>query len=163
MKQNLDTLIQEIDGFLRKSGLIVFYGMPRGLDKVPEIEWDTKHHPDYKQFIEVAQALGVRLVILHHRQFNAEILERALEELEDSGLEFDDQRHLEGRLKEARMYDGFTCAIEISFDHNGLSYMYELHTEWYDEVSDLLDELDLNNASEDIGGDESFGGYYSKN
>ena len=163
MKQNLDTLIQEIDRFVRQAGFIVFYGMPRGLDRVPEIEWDTKNHPDYKEFLAVAEALGVKLIVLHHRQFSAAVLERGLEEIADAGFDFEEQRQLEKRLTDARVYDGFTCAIEISFDHNGLSYMYELHTEWYDEVNDLLDELDIANATDDLGEDESFGGYYSKN
>jgi hypothetical protein len=63
-----------------------------------------------------------------------------------------------------KMYDGFTCAIEISFDHNGSLHMFELHTEWYSEINALLDELDLVGASDDgDDDDDSFGGYYSKN
>jgi hypothetical protein len=164
MKLNLDTLKTEIDDYLKKSGFVVFYGFSRGLDDVPEVDWDTVHHPDYKMFLEVAKQLGTKLVVLHHRQFNSAILDRALEELATAGFEFDDQRQLESRLRELSMYDGFTCAIELSFDYSGTMYAFELRTEWYNEVNEILDQLELGGDDDDKDdGEGGFGGYYSKN
>jgi hypothetical protein len=164
VKQNLDTLKTEIATTLRESGFIVFHGMSRALDKTPEIEWDTHRYPSYQEFLAVAKALGVRIVVLHHNEFDASVLDRAIEELEGSELEFDEQRHFEKRLNDMKIYDGFTCAIELSFDHEGLTYFFELHTEWFDEVNSILSELDLAPLGEDPDeDDESYGGYYSKN
>src|SRR4051812_5822426 len=81
MKLNLDTLKNEIDAHLKQSGFIVFYGFPR-TDMTPEIDWDTTHYPDYKMFLNVAKQLDVKLVVLHQRQFNAAIIDRAIEELQ---------------------------------------------------------------------------------
>lgn len=162
MKQNLDTLKNEIDSYLKQAGFIVFYGFSRSIDDTPEIDWDTAHHPDYKQFLAVAKDLGARLIIMHHRQFNAAVVDRALEELQSTGFEYDDQRHFETRLRELNMYDGFTCVIELSFDYNGTMYMYELRTDWYSELNEILEQLDIGGDS-DLDDDETFGGYYSKN
>ena len=46
MKLNLDTLKAEIDEHLHSSGFIVFYGFSRGLEGMPEVNWDTVHYPD---------------------------------------------------------------------------------------------------------------------
>lgn len=164
MKQNLDTLKTEIAASLRDSGFVVFHGMSRALDKTPEVEWDTERYPDYMQFIAAGKELGIRMMVLHHQDFDAEVLDRALEELEGSEIPFEEQRRYEKSLSEMKIYDGFTCSIELSFDHNGLTYFFELHTDWFDEVNSILEELDLapltDESDED---DESFGGYYSKN
>jgi hypothetical protein len=162
MKLNLDTLKTEIDSYLRHSGFVVFYGMSRSIDDTPEIDWDTAHYPDYKQFLDVAKELGARLVVLHHREFDSEIIDRALDQLEGTGVEYEDGRHIEARLRELNMYDGFTCVIELSFDYQDVMYMFELRTEWYNELNDILEQLDMA-PDDDTDDDETFGGYYSKN
>ena len=70
-----------------------------------------------------------------------------------------------GRLRELRAYDGFTCAIELSFDENGRVFMFELRTDWYEEFSDLLDEIDsaIPHAEDDEPDEGPIGGYFSKN
>jgi hypothetical protein len=162
MKQNLDTLKTEIDNHLKTAGFVVFHGFSRGFDVGPQVHWDTQHHPDYKAFADVAKQLGVKLIVVHHRQFDGEILERALDQVEAVGLEYDDQRRLEARLRDLKMYEGFTCAVELSFDYNDTMYLYELRTDWYSELNDILDELDIE-LDEDEDDDETFGGYYSRN
>lgn len=164
MKLNLDTLKNEIDEYLKKSGFVVFHGFSRGLDDVPEVDWDTAHYPDYKMFLNAARELGTKLIVLHHREFNAAVIDHALDELNSAGFEYEDQRQFESRLRELRMYDGFTCAIELSFDHSGVLYVFELRTDWYNELNDILDQLEI--GGDDRSGedeDSSYGGYYSKN
>lgn len=163
MKQNLDTLKTEITNALRDSGFVVFHGLSRVTD-APEVEWDTRGYPDYRRFLEVAKELGIRLIVLHHNEFDAAVLDRAIAELEDTEIEYEEQRRYEKRLNDLKIYDGFTYTVELSFDHDGLTYFFGLHTEWFDEVNALLSELDLDALGEDMDGDdEPYGGYYSKN
>jgi hypothetical protein len=82
--------------------------------------------------------------------------------VESVGLEYEDQRRLEARLRDLKMYEGFTCAVELSFDFNNTVYMFELRTQWYTELSDILDELDIE-LDEEEEDDDTFGGYYSRN
>jgi hypothetical protein len=42
-------------------------------------------------------------------------------------------------------------------------YMFELQTDWYSELNNILDELDLADLGDDEDDDETFGGYYSRN
>jgi hypothetical protein len=164
MKLNLDSLKTEITSHLKKNGFIVFHGFSRGPDGPAEVEWDTAHYPDYKQFIDVASQLGIKLVVLHHRDFSSTIIDRAMDEISGSGMEYQDQKQLEQRLRELAMYDGFTCMIEISFDFEETVYVFELRTEWYNELNAILDELDFHSDLDaDADGEDPLGGYYSKN
>ena len=164
MKLNLDTVRTEIDEYLKSSGFVVFYGFARS-DDAKAVDWDTENHPDYKKFVECAKQLDVKLVVLHQRSFDATVIDRAIEEMEGSDVEFDERRSLEARLRELSKYDGFTCALELSFDYQDTLYLFEVHADWYEELSELMEQfdfgMDLDEDEEEE--DESFGGYYSRN
>ena len=164
MKLNLDSLKTEIASHLKTNGFIVFHGFSRNLDGGPEVEWDTFHYPDYKEFIDVASQLGIKLMVMHYREFSSTIIDRAIDEISESGLEYKDQKQIEQRLRELAMYDGFTCMIEMSFDYEETIYLFELRTEWYSELNVILEELDFHSDVEsDDRGEDPLGGYYSKN
>jgi hypothetical protein len=163
MKVNLDTLKTEIEAYLQENGFITFHGFSRNGDEEAFVEWDTSRHADFKQFLHVAKRLEVRLIVLHHRDFSAEIIDEALEELEATGLEYEDRRTYEQKLRELGVYEGFTCALELSFDYDGRVYLFEIQADWYRELNQILDELTVNGepgAGED---EDPLGGYYSKN
>jgi len=162
---NLDTLKGEIEQYLEEQGFAVFRGFPRMLDTSPLVYWDCDRYPDYKAFLSAAKAADVRLMVYHQHEFSADQIDSALERLEEIELPREEQRAMERRLKEMRMYDGFTCALELSFDHGGRIYVFDLRTEWYDELSDLLDDINMIDADPETGEDDEspMGGYFSKN
>jgi hypothetical protein len=164
MKINLDSLKTEIGTHLKENGFVVFHGFSRDVDEGPEVEWDTFHYPDYKDFVAVAKELGVKLMVLHHREFSSTIIDRAVDELASTAIEFQEQRRVEQRLRELAMYDGFTCMIELSFDLAETVYIFELRTEWYNELNVILEELDIQSGvAADEDDEDPLGGYYSKN
>jgi hypothetical protein len=56
------------------------------------------------------------------------------------------------------------CAIELSFDHDGRVFLFDLRTEWFDEFSEMLDEIQLLVPDPDEGDDDSpISGYFSRN
>jgi len=163
---NLDTLKEEIEQYLEEQGFAIFRGFPRMLDTLPLVYWDCDSYPDYKAFLETAKAVGVRLVVYHQHEFTSEQLDNALERLEECELPRDEFRLMERRLTELRMYNGFTCSLELSFDHQGRIYVFDLRTEWYDEFSDMLDDIHMLGATpgeEDDEGEGPMSGYFSKN
>jgi hypothetical protein len=50
----------------------------------------------------------------------------------------------------------------LSFDYQGRLYLFGLRTEWYDELSDIVDEIDASLPEPDEG-DDDMGGYFSRN
>src|ERR1051326_4029258 len=146
---NLDTLKGEIEGYLEDQGFAVFRGFPRMLDSVPLVYWDCDRYPDYKAFLATAKATGVQMIVYHKQEFSTEQVDNALDRLETIEMPRDEYRATERRLKELRVYDGFTCSLELSFDLQGRIYVFDLRTDWYDELSDLLEDLHLLGAGPD--------------
>jgi hypothetical protein len=58
-------------------------------------------------------------------------------------------------------YEGFTCQIELSFDHAQRTYVFEVRTDWFDELNDLVERIE--DSYQDEGDENPLSGYYSNN
>lgn len=163
MRLNLDTLKGEFLDSLEAGGFVVFHGHPRHSDSVPEVYWDSDRYPDHKMFLDAGKQAGAKMVVFHHLEFSPELLDNALERLEDSDPADEQLRNLERRLRELRAFVGFTCALELSFDHQGRIYVYEVRSDWYEDFLDILDEIDASVPDEEDGEEGPMGGYFSRN
>lgn len=165
MKPNLDVLKPEIELYIEEAGLAVFYGYSRSLETVPAVYWDCEEYPDYRLFVQSARTTGAKMIVYHQRQFFSEQIEEAIEKLHACELTAEDSRHFEERLNDLRGYEGSVCAIELSFDYQGRVFMFDLRTEWFDEFSDILDEIQLlaPYSDEEDEDDSPMGGYFSRN
>ena len=164
MRSNLNTLSSEIQEHLESRGMVIFRSYPRA-ESEPQllgaVYWDTDQHPDYREFVAAAAAVGTRLVTMHIREFNADIVDNALARLSDSELERDERRSLELRLNEMRAYEGFICQIELSFDHAQRTYVFDIRTDWFDELNDQISRMD--DYFDDDEDENPLSGYYSNN
>ena len=165
MRPNLDTLHREIEQHLESRGLAVFRSYPRAdsdSQLMGAVFWDWERHPDYREFVETACAAGVRLVTLFAREFSSDVVETALERLAEADLERDEKRALGTRLSEIQAYEGFTCQIELCFDHAQRTYVFEVRTGWFDELNELVERIEYSFQDEEE--DENpLSGYYSNN
>ncbi len=161
--ENLDKLRTEIEESLTANGFIVFYGYSRLSETHASVHWDCERYPDYKPFLEAARGCGIKLIVYHHREFSSEYIDDAMERLETADLPRDEKRTLERRLRELNTYEGFTCALELSFDCCGRMYVYERRTEWYDELMDILDDIDATLPEEEDEDEGPISGYFSRN
>ena len=163
MKPNLDSLKLEIEQYLEESGLAVFYGYSRMLESTSSVYWDCDKYPDYKPFIKAARTAGAQVIVFHERAFAPDHVIDALEQLSDCDLPRDESREFERRLNALRVYEGFICEIELSFDHQGRVFLFDLRTEWYEEYSDVLDEIQMLSADAEDDNNSPMSGYFSKN
>lgn len=162
MEQNLERLAAEIEKYLHAESFIVYHCMSRIDHRLQIVFWDHQQQPDVHRFLECAQQVGVRMVHLHKRRFDAEQRDMALELLEEADLTREERRNLEHRIQAMSKYEGQLCAVEMSFDFEGRVYMYAVETEWFAEWESILDELEM--AEPEAGEDgESYGGLYSNN
>src|ERR1700682_3328421 len=145
MKPNLDSLKIEIQEHLEHEGFAVFHGYARTTDALPAVYWDCDEYPDYQMFIKTAKAAGARLMVFHHRVFSPDQVEDAIERLEAVDMPRDEYRNLERRVKGMRVY------------------VFDLRTEWYEELGDLLDDLDLLGGEIEDEDEGPISGYFSKN
>lgn len=167
MKLNLDTLKLEIREYLESQGLAVFRGFVNELHDQRLVLWDVEREPDYRAYVECAMRAGVKMMVFNHRTFKRDMIEDAMDRLEASDLPREEARAVERRLKELRPFEGFTCSVEMVFDLDGRFYVFDLRTEWYEELLDLLDQMD--SAVPELGGEDDDedssigGGYFSRN
>jgi hypothetical protein len=155
---NLERLRKEMLEHLHAAGLVVFHSQPRAESEFSAIYWDTQGHPDFREFVAAAAAAGAKMLTLYSRDFEAGLIEDLMDRLEDSDLDRDERRAIESRLRELRAYEGFTCELELSFDLGDRVYVFERRTDWYENLLDLMDEIEMFEP-----GDEPMGGYLSKN
>ena len=164
MDLNLDTLKREILSYLEETGFAVFHSSPGTLDSGSSmVLWDTEHHPDYRMFLDVATKTGIKLILFGSREFEASDLDELVEQLDASDVPRDEQREYRSRLRNLRSYEGQTCTLELAFDYNQRLYVYELQPDWYEEFIELDEEIMARATDDEMGDDETLGGYFSKN
>jgi len=163
MTLNLDELKKEVLAYMEAEGFVVFHGYSRLAATDSFVAWDSDRLPDYRAFLGAAKKSGAKMIVYHFREFSAAHLAEAAEQIEDGELEADEQRDMERRLRKLRSYEGFTCALELSFDHEGRIYLFNLRAEWYDDYLDLMEELEVALPEGEDGEDGPMGGYYSQN
>jgi hypothetical protein len=165
MKQNLDTLKDEIEQYLASKDVVVFHGFARPNHGQSPVFWDTDHYPDFRLFVDVANRAGAKMILYSFRHFSRTMVDDAIERLGVSELPREEQRGMERRLRELRGYDGFTCSLELSFDCQGRLHVFDLRTEWYEELLEILDEIDTMPPEDEDDDEEAgpMGEYFSRN
>jgi hypothetical protein len=166
---DLDQLTTQIGSAIEASGMVTFHGVSRIGDDDHLILWDTDRVPDFREFLLCAGRLGAKVIVYHERKFIAEPIDDLREELQESDLTPPERREFERRLKALRDYVGFTAGIELSFDYNDSVYLYEVRSDFMNELLGIMSELDngyLDDAGEDdddSGGTPRPSGFFSRN
>ncbi|HZT32245.1 MAG TPA: hypothetical protein VFA33_20320 [Bryobacteraceae bacterium] len=164
MDLNLDTLKREIVEYLEASNVAVFRSTPGGLEGLPIVLWDSEGYPDYRMFLDIAQKIGTKLILVASRGFDEAEIDEAIEQLQDCDLSREERRDLENRLGSLRPYVGVTCSLELAFDYHSRLYVYELRPDWYEEFLSIGDEIAVHLPDQgDDDDDDSLGGYFSNN
>ncbi len=164
MRPNLDELKDDIQKELGAQGFVVFRGYAHHGDSRPTAYWDAAGDGDFRPFLATARQAGVKLVVFHKLEFVSGMAEDALDQLQDCELPPEERRAYERKLREMLSYHGFTCRLELSYDCEGRTYVFDLQADWYRDFLNILDELDAL-GPEDEGNQEedSMGGYFSRN
>ena len=142
MEQNLHSLKDDMVAFIEGHGLKRFHGNIK--DEVPTILWaPEEEHPDaWKDFVELAKASGVSFVTMSYTALDAEDVDFLVERLED--LSYMNEEDLE----EARWLKNFVGKVghlQIGFPCQGVMFMYEISTDWfetYERLESTADEFD---------------------
>ena len=165
MHSDLDRLRNEMQQYLENNGFVVFHGASRLTEDEGVVYWDTERHPDYHEFLNCAAKLDAKIIVLHSREFEKTSIEDVQAEIEESTLAPSERRELDRRLNALRPYTGFTSNLEISFDHAGGIYMYEVRSEFMNELLSIMAELDNGYypGEEPDEGDDPPSGFYSRN
>lgn len=164
IRQDLDTLCAEVERDLAKRPFAIFRGHHRALENRSQVDWDVIKSPDFRDYLACAERLGIRLLVFSHQKLTSQLLDQVRERLDTADLSREDARDFERTLKKLRGYEGFTSSLELSFDFESITYIFHISTPWYDELLDMIEDLD--DAIEQTGNEDDagpMGGYFSQN
>ena len=164
MTNDLGSLLPEIEAVVKEKGIALFHGKSRLAEDYPFIEWETERDPDYRKFLDAAVSCGVKLVCIHPHLFAMPELDDAVDSIAHADLPPAERRLYEKKLAELRVYLGFTCGLELTFDHQDNIYAFHLRTPWRIEFIRILDLIDDRFPDDEAEAGEPMGGpYFSRN
>ena len=114
-------------------------------EEVPTVLFEEDNPDGWKDFVEHAKAAGAAFITLSDVVLEKSDVAILIEQLrdhtfsEDEDIDLDDAEAL---LKHV----GKTGYIQLGFAHQGVMFLFETSTDWYDRFQDLME------AATDIGG-----------
>ena len=142
MEQDLHNLKDDMVAFIEGHGLRRFHGEIK--DEVPSVLWSPEEEPGdaWKDFVELAKASGVQFVTMSYSSVDAEDVDFLVERLEDLSYMTEED------MEEARWLRNFVGKIgrlQLGFPCQGVMFLYEISTEWfenYERLESAADEFD---------------------
>jgi len=137
---NLLSLKDDMVAFIEGHGLHRLPGYVT--EDIPSIVWEGDDNPDsWKDFVEMAKRVGAPFVTFSEMTLEREELDALVEEAGE--MNFPDEEATE--LAEAEWLSKFAGNlgyIQLGFVYQGLVFLHETTTEWYERYQALLEDLE---------------------
>lgn len=142
MLDDLHGVKDDMTAFIEGHGLKRFHGYVS--EEISTVNWEPGDNLDsWKDFVELAKAAGASFLTMSDVVLEKEELDFLIERLRNGGYPSDEDQE-EARM--LRIYSGKTGFIQLGWPCQGVVFLYEISTEWYDRYQRLVDYAD------DIGG-----------
>lgn len=144
MRRNeLDTLLENIEVDARQRSLAVFHAQPIwDDDHLTTIHWQSRDDvgATWKDFLDVAVARKVPMLLLIVHSFHEAAFEPSPPAFRmhldsETRAELEEQEHL---LAAAREFSGQTGRIEVGWIEGSIFYQWGQETDWYGRVWELV-------------------------
>ncbi|WP_260705825.1 hypothetical protein [Edaphobacter flagellatus] len=109
-------------------------------DDVPSVLFEEDNPDGWKDFVELAKASGAPFLtmseVVLEKSDIALLIERIRDQVypDDEAPEIDDAERLVRHV-------GKIGYLQLGFAHQGVMFLFEVATEWYDSFQDLLDTV----------------------
>ena len=133
---------QQVVGYVKSLGFNVFYGSLEYPFSIT-VRWD-REKGDLKDFMRVAKAESVRLIVIDWFDLDDEMIEAR--RLETDVIQDSDERERidrrNGSMESYRKNVGETAMISVSWVRDSVRYLYTEATDWWPDLSEIFDEID---------------------
>ena len=139
MEQDLHNLKDDMVAFIEGHGLRRFNAFIA--EDVPSVPWSAdEDHPDaWKDFVELAKASGVGFVTMNYAGLDKEDVDILLNRLQE--IEYMSDEDVE-EARWLRNFVGKVGFIQLGFPCQGVLFLYELSTDWYETYQRLESAVD---------------------
>jgi hypothetical protein len=137
-RTDLSRRYDEISESAAQQGLLTFPGWVG--EELPTVWWQGDPD-DWLGFLLVAKAEGARTILVGRAVLEEEDLQELAEWVEERsgpGSTNGDR----ARIKEFERYIGWTGEIRVGWIKDGVAFLLQQRTEWYDEFLDLMAEAE---------------------
>ena len=135
---DLSSLKEDMIAFVEGHGLKRFRGYVG--EEVNSVTWDSGDDPDgWKDFVELAKSSGAPFVTMNHFVLQRSDLDYLLEGLRH--VPWGDDEELE-EARWLRTYLGRTGFVQLGWPYQGVLFLYEASSGWYERYQHLLDLVD---------------------
>ncbi len=137
---NLLSLKDDMVAFIEGHGLRRLPGYVT--EDIPSILWEGRGNPDaWKDFVEMAKHVGAPFVTFSEMTMEREELDALIEEAGE--MNFPDEEATElVEAKWLRKYAGMLGYIQLGFVYQGLVFLHETTTEWYERFQTLVEDIE---------------------
>jgi hypothetical protein len=111
-------------------------------EDIPTVDWEDDVDPDsWKDFVELATAAGAPFVTMSEIVLEKDDLELLIEQLRDQNFPDDDAPDL-GEAQLLVNFVGKTGYVQLGFAHQGIMFIHETSTTWYERYQELLEKIE---------------------
>jgi hypothetical protein len=135
---NLISLKDDMVAFIAGHGMRRMNGyIP---DDIPTVVFEEENPDGWKDFVELAKASGAPFVtmsdVVLEKADLAALIERIRDQVypDDEALEIDEAERLVRHV-------GKVGYLQLAFAHQGVVFLFEVATDWYDSFQDLLETI----------------------
>jgi hypothetical protein len=137
---NLLGLKDDMVAFITGHGLRQFPGFVG--DDVPSVLWEDQGDPDdWKRLVETAKAAGAAFLTLSDMVIEEDELEMLLEKLREQNFPDEDAPEFE-QVESLRAHVGKVGYLQLGFVHQGVAFLHETASDWYEQYEDLIEAID---------------------
>ena len=140
MTDDLTTLKDDMTAFIEGHGMRRFRGYVN--EEVHSINWgeeNEKNPEGWKDFVELAKAAGAPFLTMNDVVLDKEDVDYLAERLRHAASANDEDID---EAKWLRAYIGKTGFIQIGYPFQGIMFLHEVSTDWYDRYQRLMDIAD---------------------
>jgi len=132
--------VDEITAHTKQEGLVLYYGLKEGTFDTA-VYWNEERGGDWRKFLNVAKALGARVVYLNWSPFEEFQVDEALSSVPDDE-EFDDpdSEERDQQIEAYREKVGLIAQIDLAFVVDGVTHIYRRSPDWFEAFQALVHE-----------------------
>lgn len=109
-------------------------------EDVPTVLFEEENADGWKDFVEHAKAAGAPFVTMSEVVLEKSDIAILLDQIRDQTFPDDDAAELEDAEYLVK-YVGKVGYLQLGFAHQGVMFVFEVATEWYDRFQDLLETV----------------------
>ena len=135
MSDDLSSLKDDMVAFILGHGMSRFQGYVT--EDVHSVMWDPRDNPEsWKDFVELAKKANCAFLSMDEEVLERDELDYLVQRLQQAAYPSDDD------IEEARWLRSFvgkTGFLQLGWPHQGIMFLYEVSTDWYERYQRLLD------------------------